>query len=348
MAIAVAAIPLAIKTSPCLSLRREPHFYKFQPTLLRRHGRRATVPPKRSPPLSCAPAPAPESIQDNSASTSEAEKGKGMEEEESFTLLASIRSPYNEIMVVDTKTSRFLLLDSSHNIHSMLNKDKIWTGSYWDEFACLPAIIPQGPIAIFGLGAGTAAHLMLELWPSLHLIGWEIDEILIDMARDYFGLSNLEKCTKSGGSLSVRIGDALSPSNTIEGGFAGIIVDLFSDGRVIPELHEVTTWTEMTKKLMPNGRIMINCGGVHAEASQGAERTAHSNVSPDSSWVQHSTIKALCSAFPGKVNWKRMDENESDNYLALTGPLPDLDAWSATVPNQLSSNVRQWRTCDPA
>lgn len=27
-------------------------------------------------------------------------------------------------------------------------------------------------------GGGTAAHLMLELWPSLQLEGWEIDEIV--------------------------------------------------------------------------------------------------------------------------------------------------------------------------
>jgi hypothetical protein len=34
-------------------------------------------------------------------------------------------------------------------------------------------------------------------------------------------MSDLEKPTQSGGSLSVRLGDALSPSATIEGGFAG-------------------------------------------------------------------------------------------------------------------------------
>lgn len=34
-------------------------------------------------------------------------------------------------------------------------------------------------------------------------------------------MSNLEKTTELGGSLTVHIGDALSPSATIEGGFAG-------------------------------------------------------------------------------------------------------------------------------
>lgn len=41
-----------------------------------------------------------------------------------------------------------------------------------------------------------------------------------------------------------------------------------------------------------------------------------------------------------------MEEKDSDNYLALTGSLPDLDAWSAAVPAELSMNVKAWRMCE--
>ncbi|URD96815.1 hypothetical protein MUK42_28897 [Musa troglodytarum] len=220
------------------------------------------------------------------------------EDESSFSVLTAITSPHNDIVVVDTPASRFLLLDSTHNIHSMLNKERLLTGSYW----------------------------------------------LIDMAREYFGLSELEKCTSAGGSLSVHIGDAFSESVRVPGGFAGIIVDLFSDGKILPQLKEVTTWLDIERKLMPQGRIMVNCGGAHAEVSGSGDRTANMN----SSWIQNSTIKALCQAFPGKLSWKRIAEKDSDNYLALTGPLPDLDAWSAAVPHQLSMNAKDWRTCEVA
>ncbi|KAF6150825.1 hypothetical protein GIB67_020908 [Kingdonia uniflora] len=108
-----------------------------------------------------------------------------------------------------------------------------------DEFASLPAIVPQGPIAILGLGGGTCARLMLDLWPSLKLEGWELDEILIDKAREYLGLADLEKSTQNGGFLRVHIGDALSPSAIVPGGFSGIVVDLFSSGKVLPQLQEV-------------------------------------------------------------------------------------------------------------
>ncbi|KAM0938747.1 putative S-adenosyl-L-methionine-dependent methyltransferase [Dioscorea sansibarensis] len=262
----------------------------------------------------------------------------------SFSVIAALQSQHNEIVVVDTPDSRVLLLDSTHNIHSMLNKEQKWTGSYWDEFVSLPAIVPPGPIAIFGLGGGTAAQLMLQSWPALQLEGWEIDGILIDIARQYFGLSGLEKPTEAGGSLSVHIGDALSPSATVPGGFAGIIVDLFCDGKILPKLKEVSTWLDINKKLLPHGRIMVNCGGAHGDVSDGGERPTNTNVS-NGSWLQNSTIKALCQAFPNELIWKRMAEQESENYLALTGPPPDLNAWSAALPSPLSSNVKHWRPC---
>ncbi|KAI4995393.1 hypothetical protein ZWY2020_035296 [Hordeum vulgare] len=405
-------------------------------------------------------------------------------EEEEFVLLASNRSNFNEvIMVIDSSSNRYLVLDPSRNVHSILPKKSAWTNSYWDEFVSLPPVVPRGPVALLGLGAGTAAHMMLEVWPWIQLIGWEIDPTIIELSRDYFGMSNLEKTTELGGSLSVRIGDALSPSATVEGGFAGIVVDLFADGKVLPQLQEAETWLEIAKKLMPDGRIMVNHveqipleaqvypagssnAGHHAanllpappplppppsqgpaapptarlpcrlrcvpdeiaaKQQQGEEeeeeeelvllasyrtdfnevimvidspsnrylvldptRNVHSilpkksawtnsywaetwlgiakKLMPDgrimvncggadtavslaadtgvSSWVQNPTIKALCSAFPGKLNWKRLSEKESVNYVALTGPLPDLEEWSTSVPSELSTRVKQWVPCD--
>ncbi|ERN10844.1 hypothetical protein AMTR_s00027p00243910 [Amborella trichopoda] len=255
-----------------------------------------------------------------------------------------MRSPFNDIVMIQSQGSRILLLDSTRNIHSIYTEGQKLTGSYWDEFACLPAVVPKGPIAILGLGGGTAAHLMLDLWPSLELEGWEIDEILIDKARKHFYLSDLEKCNEAGGILHVHVGDALSPMAVVPGGFSGIIVDLFSDGKVLPQLQEVSTWLELEKRLMPNGRIMVNCGGAHAEAcsSEDENYSIYFSCSEGVS-VYNPTITALCTSFPGNLSWRKMEEGESLNYLALTGPPPDLSAWSAAVPSQLSSNIKKWK-----
>lgn len=212
-----------------------------------------------------------------------------------------------------------------------------------DEFVSLPPIVTEGPIAIYGLGGGTAAHLMLDVWPSLQLEGWEIDEILIDKAREYFGLSNLEKCNDVGGQLQVHIDDAFSHEQHRPSGYAGIIIDLFSDGKVLSQLQEVEIWLELSDRLMPGGRLMVNCGGVSESSLDG--KVQHPSI--DDIWMQNTTIKALAEAFPGQVNWKRMPESQGQNYLALTGPLPDLTSWSAMVPSCLSEAVKQWKHCRP-
>ncbi|VAI10078.1 unnamed protein product [Triticum turgidum subsp. durum] len=244
---------------------------------------RSTARPCRGARLSCAP--------DEVAAT-DAEQQQG-EEEEELVLLASYRTAFNEvIMVIDSPSNRYLVLDPTRNVHSILPKKSAWTNSYWDECVSLPTVVPRGPVALLGLGAGTAAHMMLEVWPWIQLIGWEIDPTVIELSRDYFGMSTLEKTTELGGSLSVHIGDALSPSATVEGGFAGIVVDLFADGKVLPQLQEAETWLEIAKKLMPDGRIMVNCGAGDTAISLAADADV-------SSWVQNPTIKALCSAFPG-------------------------------------------------
>lgn len=267
----------------------------------------------------------------NASQINPEEKQETQNAEEDYQVLGAIRSNYNDIVVVDTLKSRFLLLDSTYNVHSIFNKDDSnnWTNAYWDEFSTLPPIVPKGPIALYGLGGGTAAHLMLELWPELEIDGWEIDEVLISVSKDYLGLSRLEQRNSAGGVLNVRIGDALSPSSVAEGGYAGIIVDLFAEGKVLKEMEEEATWVEMKKKLMPGGRIMVNCGGA---GDKGVTEEL----------VVNATVKAVSKAFPGSLNWKKMAIDVGANYLAVTGPLPDLEQWSASVPERLRSSVLQW------
>ncbi|KAK7401576.1 hypothetical protein VNO78_13166 [Psophocarpus tetragonolobus] len=261
------------------------------------------------------------------------------QQQEDFQVLTSLKTNYNDILIVDTPESRMLLLDSTYSVHSILYKEQKWTGSYWDEFASLPAIVPRGPIAILGLGGGTAAHLMLALWPSLQLDGWEIDQILIDKARDYFGLSDLEKTTEDGGVLNVHIGDVFVPSKDLQRRYAGIIVDLFTDGKILPELQEVSTWLELNERLMADGRFMVNCGGVG-----GGPCAMDGSTNPYKSWLLNPALETLSKAFPGQLSWKRLSKENGANFMALTGPLPDLESWSSRVPSPLSTSVKKWRT----
>ncbi|KAI4377869.1 hypothetical protein MLD38_015432 [Melastoma candidum] len=267
---------------------------------------------------------------------SEWEREVGQEEE--LRVLTSIRTEHNDVVVVDGPKSRFLLLDSTHNVHSVFNKGRgdNWTGSYWDEFAALPAIVPDGAIGIYGLGGGTSARLMLDLWPGVRIVGWEIDGVLIDVAREFLGLADIERPNLAGGFVDVRIGDVFcDEAPGVK--YAGIAVDLFSKGKVLGDLEKVDTWIKLKGRLMPGGRIMANSASGDEEEGVGGQR----NVG----WRTNAMIRAMREAFPGELWWKKMARDEGENFLVLTGKDLDLDSWSAKVSGRLRKSVRDWRAC---
>jgi spermidine synthase len=190
----------------------------------------------------------------------------------------------------------------------------VLTNSYYDEFATLMPLLPDGPVGIYGLGAGATAHIIQHFWPAVTMHGWELDPDIITVARQFFNLAQLEvepekrlsasedavldgfecnhaedspvvkACGKEDGNISVKpastegdndhvavnartetqsgrksgklfvyIGDALASDATVEGGFAGLIVDLFAHGAVIPPLMLPETWEQLKSRLRPEG-----------------------------------------------------------------------------------------------
>ncbi|CAA7034983.1 unnamed protein product [Microthlaspi erraticum] len=253
--------------------------------------------------------------------------------------IAKFKSRHNYIRVIEVSRkadhplagSRLLLLDNPGNIHSISFLLRTLTDCYFDVFATLPPIIPPGPIGILGFGAGSTARLILELYPpEITIHGWEIDPSVIDVGREFFGLSKLEREHK--GRIFINIGDALSAS--VRTGFSGILVDLFSKGSVIRELQDPKVWESLKSRLKKRGRIMVNVGGRCVEAED-SERGGD--------LVMEETLKAMSSVFGEKLFVLTLG-NGNDSSVALTGDLPDLDAWKERLPvRELSSYVDLWK-----
>jgi hypothetical protein len=84
-------------------------------------------------------------------------------------------------------------------------------------------------------GAGTISRIIAKHFPRCEQHGWEVDPTVLAVSRLHLGLQQLE----DSGSLKVHMGDAIKPDAAIPGGSAGIIVDLFSRGELVPELTRV-------------------------------------------------------------------------------------------------------------
>lgn len=70
----------------------------------------------------------------------------------------------------------------------------------------------------------------------------------------------------------VCVGDALSPSVADQGPYSAIIVDLFAQGKLLPQLLQPTAWQQLKTMLVPGGRVVVNIGSVGMPDSDDGER----------------------------------------------------------------------------
>ncbi|KAL3161164.1 hypothetical protein ABBQ38_009533 [Trebouxia sp. C0009 RCD-2024] len=241
--------------------------------------------------------------------------------EQPYYVLPDKRSMLQKITVVkfegdhnmkEVAGATALILDASGSIHSLFREDTVITGSYWDACSLLPPLIPDGPIGILGLGAGTVAHTMHHFWPGVKMEGWELDGSIYPVAREYMGLQQLE----DSGALVCHTGDALGDDAVVQGGFAGIVVDLFAEGQILPALCEVDVWKQLAQRLRPGGRIIANIS--------------------DTSAVAH----AIAEVFPGAQGHLPLNE-ATRNCIALTGPDITEEVWQS-FPEQLAHCTTGW------
>lgn len=260
-------------------------------------------------------------------------------------LVADIRSPHNHIRVADVSPraaghpfagARLLLLDGPGNIHSVSFPRRPYsplTSTYLDVFAAFPPLLPRPSLAVLGFGAGSAARAILHFYPHVSVHGWELDASVIAVARDFFGLAELEE--KHADRLVIHVGDALeADADAVPGGggFGGVVVDLFANGSVLRELQDAATWRRIGGMVAPGGRVMANCGGGCVEAEEEGR---------DGEAVKDATLRAMAAAF-GEGMVVVMDVDES--CVAMTGPVvEEAAAWKARLPPELRQYVETWR-----
>ncbi len=168
-------------------------------------------------------------------------------------------SGYNYIQVVERNGTRYLLLNEGQGIHSIYNPNQVATNGTWDYFTIAPFF--NAPpfnadrvkrVAIVGLAGGSIARLYTELYGPLPIDGIEIDPKIVEVGRDYFGMTQP--------NLNVIVGDGRTALAHSPQRYDVIALDAFRVPYIPWHLTTREFMQELRQHLTPDGVIAINVG----------------------------------------------------------------------------------------
>ena len=178
-------------------------------------------------------------------------------------------SAYNTVLVEERAgTRRLLLNDERFGVHSVGRRDQVLTGLYYDAFYVAPILAGGKDVLILGMAGGTTAKGYRRLFPGARLTAVEIDPLVVEVARKYFGLD-------AGPDLEVHIGDARPFLAGATSRFDVIEADLFAGGVYAPFYVVTQEFFELARRrLRPNGVIVVNVLALGGDDSIARRMTA--------------------------------------------------------------------------
>jgi predicted membrane-bound spermidine synthase len=176
-------------------------------------------------------------------------------------LIYEKESAYNYIQVVREGKRLGLMLNEGRAIHSIYNPDELLTGGPWDYWAIAP-FFTEGfqpsdyqSLAMIGSAAGTASHIITEVYGPIPMDGVEIDPEIVEAGRRYFALDTLP-------SLTTHIEDGRTYLQTTgrDKKWTVIGIDAYRQPYIPFHLTTVEFFQEVKDHLTPDGAVMINAG----------------------------------------------------------------------------------------
>lgn len=115
----------------------------------------------------------------------------------------------------------------------------------------LPSATWVKTILVLGVGGGTVIHKLHALYPKASIIGVDIDEKIITIGQEQFGLSKIEK-------LKLIVQDALAHVRTNREKYDFVIVDLYI-GRNIPDFESSVAFVhDLHARVDSGGSVLFN------------------------------------------------------------------------------------------
>jgi len=167
-------------------------------------------------------------------------------------------SAYNYIQVLKKGGYTYLRLNEGQGIHSIYKTGVLDYGGPWQQFLTGPFFYKDAQpkdvhrIAIIGLAAGTTARQAAAVFPSVTIVGFEIDPQIVKIGKKYFdmNLSNLIIHIEDG-----RWGLANSPDH-----FDLIAVDAYRPPYIPWHMTTMEFFQIVFDHLSQQGSLVINVG----------------------------------------------------------------------------------------
>lgn len=269
-----------------------------------------------------------------------------------------MRSYFGTYTVNSTDSGRVRWLNHGTTMHGMqLLDDPTRPISYYPETSGVgialqkaPALFgPNATVGIVGLGTGT---LGCYKKPGQNWTFFEIDPLVIEIARERKIFSFLEKCAPG---VKITLGDArLTLADVPKGSFDILALDAFSSDSIPLHLLTKEAFATYRRTLKPDGLLLVHISNryidlnpvIAAEAKANGWFAALRHDSPTqdminrgnraSQWIALSPDPAKLAQLTGPVDRVKSRYYDSDQWLHLDPPgnvEPWTDDYASVLPH---------------
>lgn len=164
-------------------------------------------------------------------------------------IIVKTSSPYNrDIRVLMESGKHKLLANGARESGAYI--ERLWRTAF-RSFRLTPSAGVKN-ILVFGIAGGTVIHMLARLYPAAAVTGVDIDAVMIDIGKSYFGLSGVH-------NLTCVCADAEVYAKTYKGAaFDLVIIDVF----IGPDIPDFVLNADFQKKvrrmLRKDGSLVIN------------------------------------------------------------------------------------------
>jgi hypothetical protein len=172
-------------------------------------------------------------------------------------LIAELESVHNIIQVVDQPTARYLYLNYQDGPQTVMPKDSLLTGSYYDYFLLGPLLSGGRRVLFLGAAGGTALKQLVRAYPDVEVVGVELDPAVIAVAKTHFDLDESPR-------LRLVAEDARWYAETTRERFDVVAIDLYVTGHIPFYCTTQEFFRAVQARLTQRGIVIMNVLSIQA------------------------------------------------------------------------------------